>query len=66
MADWDTSGDGKYTVHPTKMTRSEAKENCRSRNGNLVSINSQNEMNYIDSLISNSKDYYWIGLTDVV
>lgn len=66
MPSYTTSEDGKYTVHPAKMTKDEAQAACSDMNSNLVSINSQEEMELINGLIKDCPKHHWIGFSDEV
>ncbi len=62
LADTD---EGFYQVFDIGMTWTEAKAYCESRGGHLVTITSQEENDYVSSLIKNGeKTYYWIGYTE--
>ena len=46
------------------MTFGSAQEFCRSRNGDLASINSLIEEQTVSTLISGTHEYVWIGYID--
>lgn len=52
----------KYKVINESMTWHEAKEYCEKLGGHLVTITSKEEQNFINSLLNEDKNLYWIGL----
>ena len=48
------------------MNASDAEEDCESRYGSLVSINSSEDNDAIDPLLQGQRRKYWIGLSDRV
>ncbi|KAM3596537.1 uncharacterized protein V6R79_016227 [Siganus canaliculatus] len=57
-----------YSYVSTRMTWAEAELNCVSQGGNLVSIHSLAEENFVKKLIKNfdnAQSWTWIGLSDV-
>ncbi|XP_032437383.1 lactose-binding lectin l-2-like [Xiphophorus hellerii] len=57
-----------YKYVASRMTWGEAEVHCLSEGGNLVSIHSLDEHNFVNDLIKNfdpTRDFTWIGLTDV-
>ena len=54
---------GRYEIIDESMTWQEASEYCRARGGHLVTIETQEEMDFIVSQLINAKNNcYWIGL----
>jgi len=54
-----------YQVFDTSLTWHEAKAYCESLGGHLVTINSVDEQNFIETLLSDAqRNHYWIGATD--
>ena len=54
-----------YKVFERSMTWLNAKTYCESLGGHLATITSQDEQNYLESIINNGKKYqYWLGATD--
>ena len=61
----ETFNDHTYAVFDLGMTWHEAKAYCESLGGHLVTITSQAEQDFIESLISSgAKNFYWLGGTD--
>ncbi|XP_034089862.1 galactose-specific lectin nattectin-like [Gymnodraco acuticeps] len=57
-----------YKYFNTKMTWADAELNCVSQGGNLVSIHSREEKDFVKALIKRSdpaEGYTWIGLRDM-
>ncbi|KAI9548647.1 hypothetical protein NQZ68_007515 [Dissostichus eleginoides] len=57
-----------YKYISTRLTWADAELHCVSQGGNLVSLNSQGEENFVKTLIKNfdpAEGYTWIGLSDV-
>lgn len=54
-----------YQVYDTPMTWDEAKAYCESLGGHLVTITSDTEQEFVETLIANGKKKsYWLGGTD--
>ena len=56
-----------YDYVPTLLTWTDAQKNCQDQGGNLVSIHSEAENNFVVNLIENANPNLgdvWIGLTD--
>lgn len=54
---------GRYEIIDESMTWQEASEYCKARGGRLVTIETQEEMDFIASQLVNAKsNCYWIGL----
>ncbi|KAK1879916.1 Lactose-binding lectin l-2 [Dissostichus eleginoides] len=56
-----------YKYISTRLTWADAELHCVSLGGNLVSIRSQEEENFVGSVIKNfdpARGYTWIGLSD--
>ena len=64
---WSTYPEGTcYKEFTEKLSWNGAESKCQQFGGDLVSVASQTEQEYILSLINrNHYDYYWIGLNDV-
>ncbi|XP_053190407.1 lactose-binding lectin l-2-like [Scomber japonicus] len=65
---WYSFNNRCYKYIASQMTWADAELYCVSQTANLVSIHSQGENNFIQSLISNfdpSQGYTWIGLSDI-
>lgn len=58
----NTLTNNKYQVINESMTWHEAKEYCEKLGGHLVTITSQEEQSFINSLLNEDKNLYWIGL----
>ena len=62
------SGEGaafghRYVLYDESMKWTEARDYCESQSGHLVTITSQEEQAFIESLVANgAKKQYWIGL----
>ncbi|XP_014826554.1 PREDICTED: lactose-binding lectin l-2-like [Poecilia mexicana] len=57
-----------YKYVASRMTWADAELHCLSEGGNLVSIHSLEEHNFVNNLIKNfdpTRDFTWIGLADV-
>ncbi|XP_054914836.1 lactose-binding lectin l-2-like [Poeciliopsis prolifica] len=57
-----------YKYVASRMTWGEAEVHCLTEGGNLVSIHSLEEHNFVNNLIKNfdpTQDFTWIGLTDI-
>lgn len=53
-----------YAIYDQSMSWIEAKRYCEELGGHLVTINSQNEQDFINNIITEgSKNLYWIGAT---
>ncbi|XP_061598331.1 lymphocyte antigen 75-like [Cololabis saira] len=64
---WYNFNDRCYKYVATRMNWANAELHCLSQGANLVSIHSQNEENFVKSLIKNFDHFEgetWIGLTD--
>ena len=63
--DFITSDNGKYTIHKPRMTKSDASKECKSRRGNLMSINTVKDKRYIKNYIEDfpKRTPFWIGVS---
>ncbi|XP_059166188.1 C-type mannose receptor 2-like isoform X2 [Physella acuta] len=53
-----------YMFVPTRLSWYDARDYCRANNGNLTSVTSQEEQDYLASRMSFAKDCTWIGFSD--
>lgn len=53
-----------YKMFDDGISWARAKEACEQMGGHLVTITSQQEQDFIESIIPSGVTYYWIGLTD--
>ncbi|XP_061625950.1 CD209 antigen-like isoform X2 [Phyllopteryx taeniolatus] len=60
---WKKFGKSCYFVSSSKKTWYLSRNNCQGNGADLVIINSNEEMQYINGLFSNNKEV-WMGLTD--
>ena len=65
MPEYSTYNSNYYAVINASMSWTDAMEYCSSLGGHLVTIQDEDEQNFIESLIGDApaKNTYWIGLT---
>ena len=51
-----------YEVYDASLPWGYARKFCEDKDGHLVTISAEDEQNFVNSLISNRKNLYWIGL----
>ncbi|XP_007935969.1 E-selectin-like [Orycteropus afer afer] len=54
-----------YNVSTINMTYDEASQYCQQNYTHLVAIQNKEEINYLNSILSYSSSYYWIGIRKV-
>uniref|UniRef100_A0A2K6F0U8 E-selectin n=1 Tax=Propithecus coquereli TaxID=379532 RepID=A0A2K6F0U8_PROCO len=59
------SGAWSYNASTETMTYEEASEYCKQRYTHLVAIQNKEEIEYLNSILSYSPSYYWIGIRKI-
>uniref|UniRef100_A0A8C9B0Z1 E-selectin n=1 Tax=Prolemur simus TaxID=1328070 RepID=A0A8C9B0Z1_PROSS len=59
------SGAWSYNTSTETMTYEEASEFCKQRYTHLVAIQNKEEIKYLNSILSYSPSYYWIGIRKI-
>ena len=54
----------RYQIVPTTKSWSDARQYCKGIGGDLVIIDDDEEMDFVNSLTDSGVDEYWIGLSD--
>ena len=56
---------GEYYISTSLETWQDARNDCIARGGDLLIINSEDEMNYVTSLPGYTSTWYWMGFHDI-